>query len=583
MLLKKNIVLLIIFEGFSSLSFAQPIPFGDSPKDSIIYGDITFYLYYYKPLSYDSISSPILFGIHGSGGSGESERNLFKNIADRRNALVITPTMYSTWFSGGAPTSFTTPNCWSWYTYIFKKIYRHILTRESRDSIPSYMIGFSSGGQFVTRYMLIRQAHFDSIPIKMAVSVNPYYYTFCTDSLDSISMWYPCGLDGGNFDINLFCDSAITNGVPLNFDCHEHIKQYYNENYGILIGTADTTGADGWLLCQQAQGSNRYERAQNFYTFSDSDAVARGTTLKWQYAEVPGVGHNSNLMYNTKADTADTSTIAETLLFDSPYYPPVYFPPTADFTVELADSVCKLFVFDARCAKNRLPNALFWNFGDGNTSAEVAPTHTYSDTGTYTVTLIISNMVGSDTMTQSITIDSFPPVTADFTVDTTVVSLPNAVVQFFNNTNNATSYLWDFGDSTTSMDISPIHQYTYADTFTVSIIAINDSNSCSSTLVKENYIIVTNPNRVDEFNIEGLAFRVYPNPFSKITTFEIKEKANYPLDFILCDRLGREVRKFVVRSETVKINRSGLSNGMYFYSISDKKKQVIGRGKIIVQ
>lgn len=52
---------------------------------------------------------------------------------------------------------------------------------------------------------------------------------------------------------------------------------------------------------------------------------------------------------------------------------------------------------------------------------------------------------------------------------------------FTNSSTGATSYEWDFGDGTTSMDESPTHVYTTADTYTVSLTATNDAG-LSNTL-----------------------------------------------------------------------------------------------------
>ncbi|NUM48073.1 MAG: PKD domain-containing protein, partial [Anaerolineales bacterium] len=43
-----------------------------------------------------------------------------------------------------------------------------------------------------------------------------------------------------------------------------------------------------------------------------------------------------------------------------------------------------------------------WDFGDGNTSTDVNPTHLYATLGTYTVTLTATNTLGSDTATQQV-------------------------------------------------------------------------------------------------------------------------------------------------------------------------------------
>ena len=46
----------------------------------------------------------------------------------------------------------------------------------------------------------------------------------------------------------------------------------------------------------------------------------------------------------------------------------------------------------------------YWDFGDGNTSSVQNPSHTYATNGTYTVTLIASNCIFSDTITNTIQI-----------------------------------------------------------------------------------------------------------------------------------------------------------------------------------
>ncbi|MEL6660761.1 MAG: PKD domain-containing protein, partial [Bacteroidota bacterium] len=49
-----------------------------------------------------------------------------------------------------------------------------------------------------------------------------------------------------------------------------------------------------------------------------------------------------------------------------------------------------------------------WDFGDGNTSTEESPTHTYAEDGTYDVTLTAKNGDNSDEDTQSITVMKDP-------------------------------------------------------------------------------------------------------------------------------------------------------------------------------
>ncbi|MEM8889276.1 MAG: PKD domain-containing protein [Bacteroidota bacterium] len=55
---------------------------------------------------------------------------------------------------------------------------------------------------------------------------------------------------------------------------------------------------------------------------------------------------------------------------------------------------------------NSTGNTFEWDFGDGNTSTDVVPTHTYADGGTYMVTLIASNDNGpcTDTLVQEVNV-----------------------------------------------------------------------------------------------------------------------------------------------------------------------------------
>ncbi len=76
-------------------------------------------------------------------------------------------------------------------------------------------------------------------------------------------------------------------------------------------------------------------------------------------------------------------------------------PPTADFEVDNAVSCFGFFQFTDKSTD--IPQSWLWNFGDGNTSTAINPTHTYAVPGTYTVVLIVTNTLGSDIDTLTVT------------------------------------------------------------------------------------------------------------------------------------------------------------------------------------
>jgi Zn-dependent metalloprotease len=77
--------------------------------------------------------------------------------------------------------------------------------------------------------------------------------------------------------------------------------------------------------------------------------------------------------------------------------PPI--PPVAAFTADNVTTCTGVVQFTDQ--STNVPNAWAWTFGDGGTSTLKNPAHTYTANGSYTVSLIASNIFGADTLTQT--------------------------------------------------------------------------------------------------------------------------------------------------------------------------------------
>ena len=122
-----------------------------------------------------------------------------------------------------------------------------------------------------------------------------------------------------------------------------------------------------------------------------------------------------------------------------------------------------------------------WNFGDGGTSTADNPTYIYNVPGVYTVSLTAFGIGGG--VNTAIKVDSVvvhPRANAFFVLQPDHVIVPSQPVFTYNLSANASSYVWDFGDGTTSADFNPVHYYTQAGTFDVTLIANNEWN-CPDT------------------------------------------------------------------------------------------------------
>jgi hypothetical protein len=78
--------------------------------------------------------------------------------------------------------------------------------------------------------------------------------------------------------------------------------------------------------------------------------------------------------------------------------------------------------------------------------------------------------------------------------------------------------------------------------------------------------------------------QVFPNPFSSSAMLNITDSeqntSNYEIK--IYDMLGKFILKDKITNRQLEIKRDNLSNGLFFYEISNPKKQTV-RGKLIIQ
>ncbi|MBL4707147.1 MAG: PKD domain-containing protein, partial [Flavobacteriales bacterium] len=131
-----------------------------------------------------------------------------------------------------------------------------------------------------------------------------------------------------------------------------------------------------------------------------------------------------------------------------------------------------------------------WNFGDGDTSTAVNPSHEYLTTGVYTVTLISYNLNSClDTATfNNIHIYSIKAKFRSFFSS----SCTPMVVNFSNESTDAIAWFWEFGDGASSSVENPLHIYDNPGNYDITLI-VSNFQGCSDTIVKLNHILVPGP------------------------------------------------------------------------------------------
>lgn len=242
--------------------------------------------------------------------------------------------------------------------------------------------------------------------------------------------------------------------------------------------------------------------------------------------------------------------IVEAIYQDSP------LKPIASFSVLNEEGCAPLnvqFVNESKVYKT-----VSWDFGDGETSTEAFPTHSYTTPGTYSVRLTATNPNGSDDtlMTNLVTVAGTTPT---FTVQNTQIQLPTPIGSF-NNTTAETqqgtyAYRWDFGDGSTSQQKHASHLYTTTGCYTVKL-RVTDPSGCTVTDSIVNAVCVNPTGRAQA---RANSYSLYPLPVQDelLLSTPVYSLAVYDLQ-------GRQLAvPYVQQGGTTRIDTAALPEGLF--------------------
>lgn len=123
---------------------------------------------------------------------------------------------------------------------------------------------------------------------------------------------------------------------------------------------------------------------------------------------------------------------------------------------------------------------IIWDFGDGTITNELSPSHLYTETGTYSVSVDITSPIGcqiDDSFSEWIRILESP--VAGFSYSPEQPSIFNKTVEFFDESENAVSWLWNLG-GVGSLDQNPT--YTFPDTGRINVLqVVTHLTGCTDT------------------------------------------------------------------------------------------------------
>jgi len=161
-----------------------------------------------------------------------------------------------------------------------------------------------------------------------------------------------------------------------------------------------------------------------------------------------------------------------TIEVTAPEIPATMYPPSASFRVYPDEGPEPLVVSFTDTSSDEI-EGWFWDFGDGETSSEQNPTHTYLKAGSYTPVLIVTGPGGQDRTEQQIEVIGLPeagiPLEPSFTVNPDEGETPLIVSFTDTSSGEIIERTWNFGDGEVSNQQNPIHTYQSSGVYTVTL------------------------------------------------------------------------------------------------------------------
>ncbi len=284
----------------------------------------------------------------------------------------------------------------------------------------------------------------------------------------------------------------------------------YDEDgsYSVILTAINACGSDvysqflqiitlpwAYFVADQTSGCDPFEvlfinlssNNSNFYSWSFPGGIPTTSTAFQPIVlyETPGIYNASLTVYNNAGE--DTYTIQN--------YITVNAQPESNWTYTTNGLTVN---FNSSSSTG---DSYFWNFGDGNVSVQQNPVHTYASSGTYYVTLNVSNDCGTDVLQLGINVTGAP--SAQFTSNLQYGCAP-LIVQFTNQSGgNPTQFSWAFegGSPATSNLPNPLVTYNTPGVYDVQLTVSNSTGT--DVLLLENYIeVASSPVSSFSFNVD---------------------------------------------------------------------------------
>ncbi|MBS1664791.1 MAG: PKD domain-containing protein [Bacteroidetes bacterium] len=244
-------------------------------------------------------------------------------------------------------------------------------------------------------------------------------------------------------------------------------------------------------------------QACDHFTVAFTDHTPTATSWSWNFGtqndEVspgPAISHDFpyNLLQSVRLKVTDangcSSSLSQTVGINKPTYS-IYEINPGPAANSCVNPLTKTYAFQNIAGLQ----SWVWDFGDGTTSTDPQPTHTFSAPGAYGTVLRWTDLNGCTGTTNMLSTVIGGAMSVDFSSDVTTVCA-GTPVNFTGPAitgNGATAggvfVNWNFGDGVTAGNTNPSHSYYSPGVYAVTVNVAN-AGGCTGSITKTNYITV---------------------------------------------------------------------------------------------
>ena len=253
------------------------------------------------------------------------------------------------------------------------------------------------------------------------------------------------------------CEDIVINAVVDSSGCHAAFG-FHQAVSGLEVSFADSSSSDHAITSWHWTFGDGTTSTSNHptHTYAQAGTYSVCLIIANDHGCSDTACHDVTV---TEVQTADCHAIFG------------YHQNATDFTVHYSDSSTSSHAIDS----------WHWSFGDGNTSTDQNPAHTYNHDGVYNVCLTITDVTGcTHTACHNITVTGVQAADCHTAFG---IHQVGSTVHFSDSSTSShaiVSWHWNFGDGNASTDQNPAHTYAQDGTYYVCLVT-TDASGCTDT------------------------------------------------------------------------------------------------------